>query len=277
MSNETHGEIPAALMGDMAQDALARSFILRVTIPLLLDAEPVPHILGTATLFKSEGRVFLVTAAHLLHEDGDFSLPTIDFTAIAFPSQPIDASLQTLGSFIILRPAAPSQIDVAVLELQDAETIRQLEIGWGFLGLDQASRSIIGDRYVLSGFPLQSVRLENDCIQQAFLTLYTDALPHAPSVRNPMPGVDRFFYLQNEGFTVDGQSRPIPRLQGLSGASIWSIALPDEKSVWHPSTALQVVAVQSSALRGAWFRGVDWEAVRVILRRPEVGLTNPPV
>jgi hypothetical protein len=50
---------------------LIRGFIQHVTLPLILNSTPAPIILGTATIFRIEGRTFIVTAAHTLKSDPD--------------------------------------------------------------------------------------------------------------------------------------------------------------------------------------------------------------
>jgi hypothetical protein len=255
-----------------ASEAVNR-FILRVSLPLLSDGTQSPKILGTGTLFRIDGRVFLVTAAHLLKEDPeDSSSNDIDFTAIAFPSRPIAATLQTLGSFEVIRPAPQSNIDVVVLELKTPETIAILERGWDFLNFDNTGMGVRGTRFILSGYLFEGVRFDGTNIGQAMLTLTTDFLDYVPAVTDPAPSVDQFYYLEDQGTLIDGTTRRIPHLKGLSGASIWSYVAPSPPALWDPSTALHVVAVQSSAKRGHWFRGVDWAAVREIFRDPKVGL-----
>jgi hypothetical protein len=252
------------------------SFILRVTLPLLKESGEVPEILGTATLFRTGDRVFLVTAAHILKEDeNDLSSADIDLTSIAFPSGPTNASLHTLGAIEVYRAPPEENIDVAVLEVKSPEIIEMIEKGWGFLKFDQVAQREEGNRFILSGFLVEGVRWDGRNVGQAMLTLATDPLHYIPDVSHPAPTVDQFYYLQKDGELADGSSRPIPNLKGLSGASIWSYA-HSTSPFWDPSKALRVVAVQSTAKRGEWFRGVDWAAVNAILASPVVGLEHPP-
>jgi hypothetical protein len=252
-------------------------FILRVTLPLLIDAQPSPKILGTGTLFQAEGRAFLVTAAHILKTNpDDLESDDIEFTAIAIPSRPVNATLQTLGTFDVLRPKPPSKVDVAVLELKTSETIEMLRTGWGFLEFDRVGPASTSDRFILSGYLLEGARFDGINVGQAMLALRTDRLDYTPDVGDPDPTADQFYYLQSDGELIDGSKRTIPGLKGLSGASIWSYTDLRTSPLWEPSKALHVVAVQSTYKRGTWFRGVDWAAVKTILRRPEVGLRNPP-
>ncbi|MEA3031935.1 MAG: hypothetical protein QOG13_3260 [Sphingomonadales bacterium] len=258
---------------DVQKDAAITQFAVEVTLPLLADG---PKMLGTGTLFTHEGRYFIVTAAHILKVDEDDpGSADIDLTGIAFPTgRGRQETLITLGSFTVHRPAPPSRVDVVVLELQDSETIATLKKGWRFLCFDAVAPFPFNARFILSGFPLEGATWDGQNVGQNFLTLATDPLHYVPKVKYPEPSIDRFFYLEDKGQLLDGSLREIPKLQGLSGASLWAYAEP--AGLWSPATALKVVAVQSSYSRGKWIRCADWEAVRYIFNKPEIGFQTPP-
>jgi hypothetical protein len=224
---------------------------------------------------SGQGRHFIVTAAHILKTDEDDPLsPDIDLTTIAYPTGRSNASLHTLGLFDIHRPSPPSYVDVTVLELKEPQTVMTLTTGWRFLTFDEVAPFPYNARFILSGFPLEGVRWDGQNVGQNFLTLTTDLLHYVPQVRVPEPATDRFFYLQDEGQLLDGTWRSIPKLQGLSGASLWAYVEPN--GLWSASKALKIVAVQSSYLKGKWMRCTDWEAVRYILRQSQLGFQSPP-
>ncbi|MEH3159902.1 MAG: hypothetical protein PGN08_13810 [Sphingomonas taxi] len=118
------------------------------------------------------------------------------------------------------------------------------------------------------------VKWDGENVGQNFLTLSTDLLHYVPDVKFLDRAVDRFFHLQEDGQLLDGSWRKIPALPGLSGASLWTLGEPE--GLWAPSKVLKIVAVQSSYSPGRWFRCVDWEAVRQIFARPEIGFSIPP-
>lgn len=257
---------------DQQQDALVSRYVVEVTIPLLADG---PKVLGTGTLFTHEGRHFIVTAAHILKVDErNPASADIDLTGIAFPTGRTDATLLTLGSFDVLRPDPSSHVDVVVLELKDEDAIRHLNSGWRFLDFGAVAAFPFNARFILSGFPLEGASWDGQSVGQNFLMLSTDALHYVPDVEHYEPLIDRFFHLEKEGELLDGSKRAIPRLQGLSGASLWAYVEPS--GLWSPSAALKVVAVQNSARHGEWIRCADWEAVRHIFRKPEIGFVSPP-
>jgi hypothetical protein len=257
---------------DGQKDAAITGFILEATIPLLADG---PKVLGTGTLFTHEDRYFIVTAAHILKVDEDDPTSAdIELTGIAFPTGRSRATLVTLGTFVVHRPAPPSRVDVVVLELQDGEAIAALKKGWRFLGFDAVAPFPFNARFILSGFPLAGATWDGQNVGQNFLTLATDPLHYVPKVKHPEPAVDRFFYLEDKGQLLNGSFREIPELKGLSGGSLWAYA--ESAGLWSPATALKIVAVQSSYSRGKWIRCADWKAVRYIFNKPEIGFQTPP-
>lgn len=257
---------------DEQQDALVSQYVLEVTVPLLADG---PTILGTGTLFTHENRYFIVTAAHILKADQDNPTSAdIDLSGIAIPTCRANATLVTLGNFEIFRPDASSHVDVTVFELKTQETIDHLKKGWKFLDFDAVAPLPFNARFILSGFPLEGASWDGERVGQNFLMLSTDPLHYVPAVKFPETSVDRFFLLGKEGTLLDGSIREIPRLQGLSGASLWAYSEP--MGFWSPQAALKVVAVQNSAKHGEWIRCADWDAVRYIFRQPNVGFASPP-
>lgn len=256
-------------------DEAVTHYILKSTVPLLADAAPSPWILGTGTLFEHEGRHFIVTAAHILKTDAnDLSSPDIDLSAIACPTGLVGATIITLGSIDVFRPAPPSNLDVVVLELKDDEVVQTLKGGWTFLGFDTVDPFPAQGRFLLTGFLYDGRTWDGRNIGQRCLKLATDPLDHIPTVNDPEPQFDRFFLLRDKAEMPDGSLREIPPLPGMSGASLWSFHQP--AGLWSPEKAVKIVAVQSSYMRGKWFRCFDWEAVRLIFRTPEVGLRCPP-
>ena len=257
---------------DVQKDAALFGYVVEATVPLLADG---PTVLGTGTLFTHEGRHFIMTAAHILKVDhNNPESDDIDLAGIAVPNGRSHATIFTLGSFTVHRPASPSRVDVVVLELLDAKSVNTLKRGWRFLGFDAAGPFPTGARFILAGFPKAGATWDGKNVGQNFLMLATDELTHTPRLKDLEPTVDRFFHLEEEGELLDGSLRTIPELNGMSGASVWAYTEPS--GLWSPSAALKAVAVQCSYSPGRWFRCVDWAAVRYILNKPEIGFRSPP-
>jgi hypothetical protein len=263
------------------------AFILKVSLPLLADAGGQMAILGTGTLFNIEGRSFIVTADHNLKEDPDDpDSPDIDLTTIAYPSslqaslsasvgsrrsRPKPAALNTLGPFDLFRPRKPSRLDVAVLELKGDATVKRLHDSWSFLTLANIGTPANCTTFILAGYLFEGATFENGIVGQVVLSLQTNPLHYTPEVEFPDSKFDQFYYLP-ESLEAGDPPRRVTSLKGLSGASIWSYTDSSDNGGIFPSSAVRVIGIQSSAKMGAWFRGVDWNAVKSILRDKDVGL-----
>jgi hypothetical protein len=256
------------------------AFRLKYTIPIVreLDRGEAMEILGTGTLFAHEDRYFIVTADHIFREDeNDPSSPLIDMREIAIPDRPVQAKLHTIGSHTIYRIRPPTVLDVIVLELLARDTIGYLKKNWGFLPFSIISAPREDDRFVISGFMTEGAKYDREVLRQRMLNLETDFLFDEPTVKDPAPGYDLYFYLQPKGALVDGSgAREITSLKGMSGGPIWAVRSVEKEKFWSAQTASKIVAVQSSEMAGKWSRGVHWHAVTQILSQPEVSLRDPP-
>lgn len=269
------------------QHGLLNAHRLKFTLPLIAeDARGRRTLLGTGTLFKHEGRCFLITADHILRRDeNNSSSPLMRMEDVAVPDAPRSsaggqpADLITLGSITSYRLPLPVSADVIVVELHDQVVIDTLSQGWAFMPLSETDALLpTDDRFVIAGFLGQGLRFENGVISQAMLNLETDYHHTVPSVKEPAPGLDLFFYLQRDCITVDGEPRRVDSLRGLSGGSIWALREVPSGDLWEPSKAMKIVAIQSTEFqhREQWARGVNWDAVRSILRSAQVGFVSPP-
>jgi hypothetical protein len=115
----------------------------------------------------------------------------MDLTAVAYPTGLLNAKLRTLGNFSLHRPPSPSRVDVAILELHDAETIETLKTGWRFLDLDAVAPFPLNARFVVTGFLHEGVKWDGD-VGQRILKRTTDPLHYVPGTAFPEPSVDRF-------------------------------------------------------------------------------------
>lgn len=272
---------------DLAQHALLNNYRLKFTLPLFSEPKNGFDFLGTGTLFEHESRYFIVTADHIFRKDiDDADSELIDMTTVGVPTDPRPvgagtAPIVTLGNHNVFRLTRPVLIDVIVVELLDPQTIKTLKAGWSFLPFSQAEDvASTDDRFVITGFMGQGLRFDpvTNQVGQALLNLETDYLDYTPEVKDPVPQLDLFFYLQADITNVDGTRRKVDTLKGLSGGPIWAVRDVATNEVWLPSKAMKIVAIQSSELqsREKWSRGFRWAAVQKILRQPVVALANPP-
>jgi hypothetical protein len=239
-------------------------FAAHVTVPVLYDDPKAADQVGTGTLFSIDERLFLVTASHLFddRDPGRFTIPA-----------PPSTQLYGLGDFNLIRTA--DFYDIAVLELQDGQTISRLTGGWWQpLTLANVGRASESGIFALSGYPSARAVKRGDLIGASLITAYTERMSMPPAeAEHPIdPRLDLFFRYNREALDVDGKTIKTPDLHGCSGASIFEYRESDVIQFWTPEQCLKIVGVQSSFRRGDYFRGKSWDAVLELLRRTDVGL-----
>lgn len=106
---------------------IVESFVLSVTLPILLDLESSVELLATGTLFKVSERHFLVTARYVFE---GVSKPE----NLAYPEAPLRGATHTFGKSVSVKPD-DENMDVAVVLLDEPATVERLEKSWQFLTL----------------------------------------------------------------------------------------------------------------------------------------------
>lgn len=242
-------------------------FTLHVTLPILLEMGDSGGLLATGTLFKVDGRSFLITARHIFED-----LP--DLTKLAYPENHIRGGLFTFGSFTVLKPNE-EHIDVAAIEITSAETVARLEANWQFLSLQNvsAASSDTGDgAFFVSGYPISLTQTEGGWTKGKLVTAYTQRLP-SPPVETKAPvfsDLDLFFDYGREATSVSGETMRTPELPGVSGASVWE--LRPVPGVWTPEAATRVVGIQSAFFHSKYIRAKSWWAVAKVLGEADQSL-----
>src|SRR5271166_4055384 len=177
----------------------ALSTITNATLPLLLaDGNGVKEVLGNGTLFEAEGRLFIVTALHIVKTNkNDLASPNVDLGDVALPEAPDRrVTLWTLGNLRVW-PSVLPDVDVVVLDVLSDGARRALRTNWRPLALRRAGRWLSGARFVLAGTPTELTRPEDAAtgqhIVQRPLAIVTDELASAPEAAAPW---DRFLLLE---------------------------------------------------------------------------------
>lgn len=247
--------------------AAIERFVLNVTLPIFLEVGDSGGLHATGTLFKIDGRSFLVTARHIFDD-----LP--DLTRLAYPENPIRGGLFTFGSFNVLKPTE-EHIDVAAVELKSADTIARLDRNWQFLSLENVaapSRVTSDGAFFVCGYPASLTKTESGWTKGKLATAYTQRLPVPPVDAAPpiFPELDLFFDYGYEATSVTGESVKTPELPGVSGASIWE--LRPISGVWTPETATRVVGIQSAFRHSKYIRAKSWWALAKVLEETDQAL-----
>lgn len=247
--------------------AAIERFVLNVTVPIFLEVGDSGGLLATGTLFKIDGRSFLITARHIVND-------VTDLTCLAYPENPTRGELFTFGSFTILKPNE-EHIDVAAVEFKSPETIARLEANWQFLSLENVAAPswVTSDgAFFVSGYPESLTKLESGWTTGKLATAYTQRLPTPPAEAKlpAFPELDLFFDYGHDATSVTGQPMKTPEMPGVSGASVWE--LRPASGVWAPENATRVVGIQSAYLHSKYLRAKNWWAVAKVLEQADVAL-----
>lgn len=241
-------------MNNLKATAIDR-FTLNVTLPLLYEYGGKSYLWGTGTLFSMLDRYFVVTASHLF--DPPFSLEKL-----GFPTNPKNGSLYTFGKMQCYR-TDPEIFDIAVIEVQQKESIQRLKGGWQFLSLDNVAAPTLNGEFFLAGYPSSLSKEENGWLKGTLITAYSQRMREVPiEAKQPIhTELDLFFHYDDTTTTLYGKELETSELPGTSGASVWQIVDETKSGIWSPESAIKVVGVQSSYLRTRYFRAKNWWAV----------------
>jgi len=225
---------------------------------------------GTGSVFRIADRYFLITAAHtLVDEDTN---ERYDPATFLFPDETRTGNLIVFGSMDLHWPKIEAA-DIVVIELKNRETIDIITANWNVLTLESIGNHTQSEEFALFGYLFEGARVnDRGDIFQKGLAFRSFKLEHVPEGATYDERFDVFFALPEtaDDAIIDPEKKgstegKVPRLKGASGCSIWALIEPDT-AFWDPSVAMKVVAVQSTARPGDFFRGIDWEVARAILR-----------
>jgi len=232
----------------------------RYTVPLIEEDEKTAAILGSGTLFSVNSKHYLITAAHVIDE----LVKAKRTDRIGIPLGRVGSPVCNLGKHYITYDLKTEIFDIAIIRLDQPEMAAALATHWNFL----SPRNIAGLRSEIkkcfvAGYPRATSRTTADWQMSstfmAFATTFLDRVPDdAQDVRD---GLDVFLDHEEKGTALDGTLVELPRLQGVSGASVWSV-LPDSRDgVWNAESQVRVVAVDVACRPGSYIRAKSWALV----------------
>ncbi len=204
--------------------------LLKRAIPLSRLNEGRLEPLATAALVRAGDRVGLVTAAHVFERAsaGDLAVP--------LPRDGRVASLHSARVRIVTHP----DNDVAILWIGNRSLARRVCANWeassmhGWTAADAPQTN-----YVLAGYPACNARRIDGCVYAKPLVLFTGSID-----------AQRYGYARTAE-RLDGVTIWTPELDGVSGATLWSISEESDDGV---ACVLRPVAIQVSFLHGAHLR-----------------------
>lgn len=212
----------------------------------------------------------LVTARHVFDEVSDLE-------KLAYPEAPKRGSLHTLGKSVVVKPT-DENIDVAVVLLDDPETVERLNKSWQFLSLKNIAAPALSTpdgQFFVAGFPASLTKPVGDWLSGAFVTAYTQRIPEIPAdAERPVdPQLDLFFDYAKTAYLESGKEVNTPELPGVSGASIWQARDPSSP-IWTPEGSFAVVGVQSAYIHSKYIRAKSWWAVAKVLEQIDAQLAT---
>jgi hypothetical protein len=233
--------------------AAYRAFFLRCTIPLLHE-NGKKEIVGTGTLFDYSGQLFMVTAAHIFKRYKIYE--------IGVPEALDGPNAFTLGQ--LNAASAPDEdIDIAVLNLHNREICERLRKEWRVLSKENVSlENSEQTPYILAGCPDGTAEIVNKHIIAKWFDMYTS--PYAGSTDNARGVFDIFLKYPPEIYGKFGLTISKPKLQGISGASVWQ-AIQKSEGLWAAEKEMRVIGVQVAAAHEKYLVVKSWRLVAEIL------------
>ncbi|WP_424632178.1 hypothetical protein [Bradyrhizobium sp. SYSU BS000235] len=226
--------------------------------------EQIDGPIASGTFFRVEQRMFFITALHTITE---FGYKPEQFL---IPNKPYSDDFISLGNCALIKPSE-YKYDACVLEILDLDAKQKIASGgWQFLSLDNVLDPDKAIDFVLFGFPY-AIKNEGK-VSKLYKSIcaYADRKAAPDDYPDRLPGgTDLFFEYGTIADDHEGNEVEAPKLPGASGGSVW--ALPPRSPVWMPP---RVVGVQTSYLKGNYFRAVDWRVVAKILALTDAALAN---
>ena len=79
------------------------------------------------------------------------------------------------------------------------------------------------------------------------------------------PGLDLFLEYGRVAEDLDGRDISTPALDGVSGATAWTIQPPSsDRTVWSPEGLVKIAGIQASFLHSQFIRIKSWSAVAIL-------------
>jgi hypothetical protein len=219
--------------------------LLRRIVPLLAARAGRFEPLASGCLYEHGGRLILMTCRHVFDDGaaiGDLAVP-----------------LAAAGRLLPLRHArarllAHPQHDLAALEIGAEGARKVLQRGWQPVPLAALPTEVVGSQFVLAGYPYAQMRRCDGTLYAKPLVVFARRLEDeaAPRVRYGYTAV-----------RVDGQLVYAPALDGVSGATLWSVT----EARGEVDCVLQPAGVQSAFLHSRYARGAPIAAAGELLAR----------
>lgn len=239
-------------------------YMLSATIPLVSEqtVDGSPTLLGTCTMIEAAGKVFLVTASHVLDENHEL-------TKMAIPTGPFKGELWTLGSCTRIVPTDET-LDVGLLEIQTEQVQGLLKTGWHPIAFELIDVPSPRGRFVLCGYPEEKTIRSVEQLQGALLTVHSDRIDVPEDAEEPVrEDLDLFLLYDESAEDLYGNKRHLPTLDGVSGSALWEVREVQPGKIWSAHDVLKVVGLTIRYRKRAYFRAQQWWLVAEALAQHE--------
>jgi hypothetical protein len=237
-------------------------YMLSVTIPLISvqTEDGSPTLLGTCTMIEAAGRVFLVTASHVLKEQ-------YELVKMAIPTGPLKGDLWTLGSCTRMVPT-DKDLDVGLLEIQTEEVQGLLRAGWRPISFDLVDVPSRNGHFVLCGYPEEKTVRTVENLQGALLTVHSNRIEVPKYAEQPVrDGLDLFLLYDDSAEDLYGKSMSTVTLNGVSGSALWEVREVQPGRIWSAHDSLKVVGMTIRYVKGEYVRAQEWWLVAEALAK----------
>lgn len=215
--------------------------LLRRAVPLTRLSDGRMEPLATAALVCDGRHVGLLTAAHI------FEQAQLGDIAIALPRDGRFVQLRFVRTCVVSHPSG----DLAIVWIESRSLTRRLRVNWQASPMhDWETPAAQATGYVLAGYPACNARRVEGCIYIKPLILFTDALD-----------AQRYTYARTAE-RVDGATIWTPELDGVSGATLWSI---NEEADDGIACVLRPAAVQVAFSHSSHLRAESIQQIRELL------------
>jgi hypothetical protein len=215
-----------------ARAAAIRDALLRRAVPLSRFVEGRIEPLATASLVVDGGDGAVLTAAHIFERVGvgDLVIPL-----------PRDQRLLSLRSTRV-RVVAHPELDIALLWFAERAVSERLCANWAACPVRRwcESAAAPASLYAIAGYPAANARRNEGCVYIKPVVLFTGPLDE-----------HRYLYAR-VARRIDGIDVHTPALDGVSGATVWSVAPEPDDDV---ACLLRPAAVQVAFHHGRHVRG----------------------
>ncbi len=229
-------------------------FLRSCTVPLVREENDQLVLMGTGTFFRSEERLWIGTASHVVDTEEDLR-------QLSVPLKTADQYL-SLGNCTLYRPDNLN-LDVAIVLIQDKEFEQHVSENWRVLNEKNLTRfDPHNSRYIVAGYPKETLARKNLNWREAFTQIYTS--PYPGGATDADHSILRLSYAERAPSSL-GSVTDTPHLGGLSGSSVWAIEA-NPPFPWAAEKILKVVAIQVSFKHSEYIGAEWWTLVREVFR-----------